>query len=246
MNPEDTSVKLEERLITCIASYLDDCPHIAVGVISPIPGSAAMLAAERQGGKVSIIGSDHPKYRCDGGVELFDQAGQGRINAFFLSGGQIDGQANINLHGVGDYPEMKVRWSGAFGSAYLYFLVPKVILFRLEHSRRVFPEKVDFISSPGVSEPGTHRPGGPHALVTNLCAFSFDRAKGRFRLDSLHKGATLEEVQDNTGFAFEMPDHVPQTPEPTDADLALIRSDIADAIAGPYPKFARQVFGKAA
>ncbi|MDG1970660.1 MAG: hypothetical protein P8I56_06750 [Paracoccaceae bacterium] len=47
-----TEVKLEERLITCIASYLDDCPHIAVGVISPIPGSAAMLAAERQGGKV--------------------------------------------------------------------------------------------------------------------------------------------------------------------------------------------------
>ncbi|MDG1970661.1 MAG: hypothetical protein P8I56_06755 [Paracoccaceae bacterium] len=152
----------------------------------------------------------------------------------------------MNLHGVGDYPEMKVRWSGAFGSGYLYFLVPKVILFRLEHSRRVFPEKVDFISSPGVSEPGVHRPGGPHALVTNLCAFSFDKAKGRFRLDSLHKGTTLEEVQDNTGFAFDMPEHVPQTPEPTDADLTLIQSDIADAIAGPYPKFARQVFGKAA
>ena len=99
MSADLESVKLEERLIACIASYLDNCPHIAVGVISPIPGSAAMLAARRQGGKVSIIGSDHPEYRCDGGVSLFDQAGQGRIHAFFLSGGQIDGQANINLHG---------------------------------------------------------------------------------------------------------------------------------------------------
>lgn len=246
MSADLDSVKLEERLIACIASYLDNCPHIAVGVISPIPGSAAMLAARRQGGKVSIIGSDHPEYRCDGGVSLFDQAGQGRIHAFFLSGGQIDGQANINLHGVGEYPEMKVRWSGAFGSAYLYFLVPKVILFRLEHSRRVFPERVDFISSPGVSEPGVHRPGGPHALVTNLCAFSFDKARQRFRLDSLHSGVTLEEVQDNTGFAFDIPDHVPQTPDPTADELALIRGDIARTIAGPYPKFARQIFGVAA
>ena len=56
----------------------------------------------------------------------------------------------------------------------------------------------------------------------------------------------LEEVQDNTGFTFDIPENVPQTPEPTDDELSLIRGDIAQAIAGPYPKFARQVFGIAA
>ena len=241
-----TEVRAEERLIHCIAGYLDGCRQIAVGVLSPIPGAAAILAAGRTGGGVSIIGADDPKYRSDGGVELFDQAAQGRIDAFFLSGGQIDGQANINLTGIGDHPAMDVRWSGAFGSAYLYYLVPKVILYRFEHSRRVFPERVDFITSPGGSEPNIHRPGGPHALVTNLCAFSFDRARRRFRLDSLHPGVTLEEVRDQTGFAFDAPDAPPTTPDPPADDLTRIRTEIAAAIAGPYPKFAAEVFGVAA
>lgn len=238
-----SDIRLEERLIHAIAGLLDGAGHIACGVLSPIPGAAAMLAANRGGGQVSIIGSDLPAYRCDGGVELFDQAGQGRVDAFFLSGGQIDGRANINLHGVGAYPQMDVRWSGAFGSAYLYFLVPRVILFRLEHSRRVFPEKVDFISAPGVSAPGVHRPGGPHALVTNLCVMRFDRARARFRLASVHPGVTVEEVRDQTGFDFDVAETTPETETPVAGDLALIRGEIAEAIANPYPKFARAVFG---
>ena len=37
----------------------------------------------------------------DGGRELFDCAGQGRIDVFFLGGGEIDGEANLNLVGIG-------------------------------------------------------------------------------------------------------------------------------------------------
>ena len=62
------------------------------------------------------------------------RAAQGRIDAFFLGGGQIDGAANINLVGVGGYPQSRVRWPGSFGSAYLYFLVPRVILARSSQS----------------------------------------------------------------------------------------------------------------
>ena len=125
--------------------------------------------------RVSIIGSFKEPYRTDGGVDLFDCAAQGRIDAFFLSGGQIDGEANINLNGIGSYPCPQVRWSGAFGSAYLYFLVPRVILFREEHTRRVFVPRVDFISAPGVSAPNVYRPGGPYALETTT-AISFSPA----------------------------------------------------------------------
>ena len=133
----DAAWSLEELLIATIADLLEGCGHIAVGVSSPIPGSAALLRRhrDRQAGgrtRVSIIGCMIPEFRIDGGVDLFDQAGQGRIDAFFLSGGQIDGKANINLVGVGDsYPQQKVRWSGSFGSAYLYFVVPRVICPRL-------------------------------------------------------------------------------------------------------------------
>jgi len=233
----------EEIMIAAIARLLDGVDHIAVGVLSPIPGSAALLARRRSGARVSIIGSTHPDFRTDGGVDLFDSAGQGRIGAFFLSGGQIDGSADINLTGLGDYPDMDVRWSGAFGSAYLYFLVPRVILFRAEHSRRVFVPKVDFISAPGTSPANVHRPGGPYALVTNLCVMRFDRNAGRFQLESLHPGVTLEEVHDNTGFDFDVPDAVPQSPPPDAQTLALIRGPVARDIAGPYPQFAASVLG---
>ncbi|MEM8648524.1 MAG: CoA synthetase, partial [Pseudomonadota bacterium] len=138
---------------------------------------------------------------------------------------------------------MKVRWSGSFGSALLYYLVPKVILFRDEHTRRTMVEKVDFISAPGTSDEGVHRPGGPHALVTNLCAFSFNKEKARFRLETIHAGHSLEEVRDNTGFAFDCPDDVPETPAPEPERLALLRGPLAAEVADPYPKFAARVWG---
>ena len=243
---------LEELLIAAVAGLLEGCGHIAVGVSSPIPGSAALLRRhrDREAGRrtrVSIIGTTIPAYRTDGGVDLFDSAGQGRVDAFFLSGGQIDGKANINLVGVGEtYPQQTVRWSGSFGSAYLYFMVPKVILFRLEHSRRTMVEAVDFISAPGTSPPDVHRPGGPFALVTDLCLFRFDRQRARFSLASVHPGHTVEEVRDNTGFGFDISGTVPETEPPDAQTLAILRGTVAPDIADPYPKFARRVWGVSA
>jgi len=95
-----------------------------------------------------------------------------------------------------------VRFPGSFGSGYLYYVVPKVILFRLEHSRRTLVPKVSFISAPGGSAENVHRPGGPVGLITNRCLFSFDRAAKRFTLASVHPGHTVEEVIENTGFEF--------------------------------------------
>lgn len=238
------SFSTEELLISTITDLLDGVPSIAVGVSSPIPGSAALLRQALDGGttRVTVLNSKNLQNLNDGVGDLFDRAAQGRIGAFFLSGGQIDGQANINLVGVGEYPQQKVRWSGSFGSAFLYYVVPRVILFRDEHTRRTMVEKVDFISAPGVSDPGVHRPGGPYAMVTNLCVFHFDRDRGRFRLTSLHPGHSLEEVLDNTGFSFDYGDATPVTPVPSEDRLALLRGDIAKRIADPYPKFAERVF----
>lgn len=248
INRQGAEYSLEELLIATIADLLDGSGHIAVGVSSPIPGSAALLRRHRDqaAGKrtrISIIGSMLPNYRTDGGVDLFDQAGQGRVDAFFLSGGQIDGKANINLVGVGDgYPQQKVRWSGSFGSAYLYFMVPKVILFRLEHSRRTMVEAVDFISAPGVSAPNVHRPGGPYALVTDLCQFNFDRQRERFTLASIHPTHTVDEIKDNTGFDFDIPEMIPETRAPDMETLQTLRETVAPDIADPYPKFAQRVW----
>ena len=116
-----TGYRPDELLIDVLAGMLDGLGHVAVGAASPIPGAAALLARQRAGGRlrVSILGSERHNPFTDGGRELFDCAAQGRIDAFFLGGGQIDGEANINLTGVGGYPRSEVRWPGAFGSAYM-------------------------------------------------------------------------------------------------------------------------------
>jgi glutaconate CoA-transferase subunit B len=240
-----------ELIIAVIARLAKGARLAAAGAQSPIPASGLFLArawakaAGEPAMQVIVLGSRRHYPFTDGGRELFNLAGQGRLDVFFLSGGQIDGAGNCNLVGVGDYPRVDVRFAGSFGSAYLYFTVPRVILFREEHSRRAMVPKVDFVSAPGTSPPNHHRPGGPAALVTPLCLFAFDRERGRFRLASLHAGHSLEEVLDNTGFEFDRPEQVPVTPPPSAADLALMRGEIAAEVADAYPQFAAKLWGHA-
>ncbi len=249
--PPGEGFRDEELLADLICRLIGDVRqgvcHVAVGAQSPVPATAALLARERGGGRpyVSLLGSRAHTFFTDGARELFDCAGQGRIDVFFLSGGQIDGQGNINLVGVGDYARPKVRFPGSFGSAYLYYIVPKVILFRTEHSRRTLVPEVDFISARGTSPDNVYRSGGPVALVTNRCLFDFDRQRQRFRLASVHPGHSLDEVLENTGFDFDQPDEVPTTPAPAPETLRLMRATVAPMLAEVYPEFAKRVFGPA-
>ena len=238
----------EELLADVICGLIGDARHVAVGAASPVPATAALLAREIGDGKpyVSLLGSRAHTFFTDGSRELFDCAGQGRIDVFFLSGGQIDGEGNINLVSVGDYDRPKARFPGSFGSAYLYYVVPRVILFRTEHSRRTLVPQVDFISAPGGSPDNVVRPGGPIALITNRCLFEFDREQRRFRLASVHPGHSVEEVVENTGFAFDRPAQVPLTPAPSGDRLRLMRKVVAPMLAEVYPQFAQKVFGLAA
>jgi glutaconate CoA-transferase subunit B len=231
----------EELLIAAIARLLEGCRNVAVGMLSPIPGTAAMLARARDP-RVRVLGILSGNSFTDGGVELFDLAAQGRLDAFFLGGGQIDGRGNLNLVGTGDYPRNEVRWPGSFGSAFLYAMVPRVILFREEHSRRVLVPEVDFISAAGPSSDDPRRCGGPHALLTDMALFGFDRGRGRFRLDSVHPGHDLDQVIASTGFDFDRPEMVPETPPPDAETLTLIRGPVAQEIARSYPRFAERLF----
>jgi len=221
--------------------------HVAVGARSPVPAAGALLASVLGAGRprVPLLGAEHESCFTDGGRELFDCAAQGRIDAFFLGGGQIAGNGDINLVGIGEYPRLRARFPGSFGSAYLYFLVPRVILFTLEHSRRVLVERVDFVSAPGTSAPGVYRRGGPVALVTPRCVFDFDRTRGRFRLASVHPGEDTASIAANTGFDYDLPDggQPPTSAAPDPNTLGLLRGTVARRLSSAYPAFAREVFG---
>ena len=229
---------LDELMIALLARQVAGLRHVVAGALSPLPAAASLLAQALGPTRATVLGSQRFNPFGEGGRELFDCAAEGRIDAFFLSGGQIDGEANINLleiPGAGGLGHPAVRFPGSFGSPYLYFLVPKIVLFRAEHSPRTLVRRVDFISAPGRSPENVHRPGGPKALVTGLASFDFD---GRFRLASIHPGHDLAEVRAATGFDFDCPPAPPVTAPPAPAELALIRGRVREEVSETYPVFA--------
>lgn len=239
-------VQLEERLAAAIARLILDpaappARHIAVGAASPIPAAACWLV--RHLGhpvRLSLLHRRQGNPFTEGSRELFDLAGQGRIDLFFLGGGQIDGQANINLVGTGEWPGRTARFPGSFGSAFMYLAVPRTILFREEHSRRVLVPRVDIVSAPGVSPPEHWRRGTAQALVTGRCVFGFDGA--RFTLRSIHPGQTAAGVRDATGFGYDEPADVPTTPDPTPDELGLLRGAVRAEMLETYPAFCARVW----
>jgi glutaconate CoA-transferase subunit B len=231
----------EELLALAIARLIGEARHVAVGAASPIPAMAVFLLREKNHGvpRVSLLQKRSGNPFTEGSRELFDLAGQGRIDVFFLGGAQIDGEANINLVQA----EGK-RFPGSFGSAFMYFAAKKTILFREEHSPRVLVKKVDYVSAPGWSAPQVERRGGPAALLTGKALFIWQKDRRRFRLESVHPGSDAEDVRANTGFDYDAPASVPQTPAPTAEELALIRGPVARVIAENYPGFARRVWAE--
>ena len=219
----------KEELLACvIARLLGGSRHAAIGAASPIPASGAFLHRQSDPEfRVSLQQRRAANPFTEGSRELFDLAGQGRIDTFFLGGAQIDGSAAINLVRADGK-----RFPGSFGSAFMYPMVPGTILFREEHSRRTLVPKVEFVSARG----------NPRALLTGKALFAWQKDRQRFRLESVHPGSTAEEISKETGFDFDA-GPVKTTEPPTKQELSLLRGPVAQAIRADYPDFARKVWG---
>jgi len=229
----------EELLACCIARLIGDARHVAIGAASPIPATGVFLSRflHQEPLRISLLHKRSGNPFTEGSRELFDLAGQGRIDLFFLGGAQIDGEANINLVQA----EGK-RFPGSFGSAFMYFAAGRTILFREEHSKRVLVPRVEFISAPGWSPPGVERRGGPQALLTGKALFLWQKDQRRFRLESVHPGNTLDDIVKSTGFEFDHEATAKATAVPSGGELALLRSEVAKEISANYPEFAARVW----
>jgi len=221
-------------MIARIARLLFGRRHVAVGAASPVPAAATLLARELSGKAltVSILGSEQHNPFTDGGRELFDCAAQGRLDAFFLSGVQIDATGAVNLLGLGDPRAPRRRFFGNFGAPYLASLVPNVILCRTDHGPETLVEKVDFVTTPGVEG---------RRLVTDRAVFVVEQ--GRFALESRHPGETLEALRAATGFAFAAKPDAGITPGPDAGMRDLLEGPVALAMQAIYPAMADQLRG---
>lgn len=219
-------------MIAAIARLLRGLHHVAVGAASPVPAAATLLARELSGKAltVSILGSEQHNPFTDGGRELFDCAAQGRLDAFFLSGVQIDATGAVNLLGLGDPRAPRRRFFGNFGAPYLASLVPNVILCRTDHGPETLVEKVDFVTTPGVEG---------RRLVTDRAVFVVEQ--GRFVLESRHPGKTLEALRAATGFGFEARPDAGSTPGPDARMRELLEGPVALGMQAIYPDLAARL-----
>ena len=218
----------EELLACVIARLLRGSRHAAIGAASPIPAAGAFLYRQRDPAfRVSLQQRREANPFTEGSRELFDLAGQGRIDTFFLGGAQIDGEGAINLVRA----EGK-RFPGSFGSAYMYSVVPNTILFREEHSRRTLVPKVEFASARGA----------PKALLTGKALFRWQSGSRRFRLESVHPGNRLSDIREQTGFDYDVVQDCTETAPPTAQELEILGTSVRIPVAENYPEFAARVW----
>ncbi len=242
---------LKELMICAAAHQLEDNKIAVIGVGMPL--AAAMLAQRTTAPNLIIMfeaGSSAPileklplsvggSYTQTHAIshssmfEIMEAAQRGIVDYTFLGGAQIDMYGNINSTMIGeDYFHPRVRLPGSGGANDFASLCWKTLSI-VPHDRRKFVRRVDFITSPGyIDGPGAREaaglpPGtGPYKVISTLAVMGFDERTKRMRVESLYPGVSRQEVVENTAFELLFADPLEMTPEPTDEELRILRTEV--------------------
>ncbi len=143
-----------------------------------------------------------------------------------MGAAQLDRYGNQNISAIGDWARPKAQLLGFRGAPGNTISHP-VSYWVPRHSPRVFVEHVDVVSGIGYDRsPACHE---LRLVVTDKAVLDFAAADHSMRLRSVHRGSTVDQVRELTGFELVVPDDVAVTPEPTDVELALIRERLDPA-----------------
>jgi glutaconate CoA-transferase subunit B len=152
----------------------------------------------------------------------------GRVDVGFLSGAQIDRFGNINSTSIGADPRHpQVRFSGSGGACDIACLSKRTVIIA-QHEKRRFPDKTDYVTSPGWLEGGDSRlqaglvRGGPSVVVTTKGVMRFRPDSKQMYLASYHPGLTAQAVADDTGFLLDISGAI-ETPAPTPGEIRILR-----------------------
>jgi glutaconate CoA-transferase subunit B len=152
---------------------------------------------------------------------------RGYVDVGFMGGAQIDQYGNLNSSLIGSPERPATRLPGTGGGNDIASLTQMIVA--MKHEKRRFVERVDFITSPGCLAGGESRrdsgliAGGMSRVVTDLGLFGFEDHSKRMTLLALHPGATVAQVQENTGFEMLIAADLRATDPPTEAELAVLR-----------------------
>lgn len=134
-----------------------------------------------------------------------------------MGASQIDRFGNQNISCIGDWARPKSQLLGVRGAPGNTINHP-TSYFVPNHTPKVFVEAVDVVCGIG------HDRGAfeIRVVVTNLAVLDFSTPTRQMRLRSVHPGVSVAQVKEATGFDLSIPDDVPTTRLPTEAELAII------------------------
>lgn len=246
------SVKLNplEFLAFCLSRAIHDHEVVYAGTGLPLVG--ALLAKATHAPNITLVfesGAQDPVFvgrmpwsvGCPWTYHLapltldmptsFGQVAAGYIDICFVGGAQIDMYGNINTTVIGSMENVKQRLPGSGGGNDLSSLSERIVLVGLQ-TKEKFPEKVDFITSPGFLTGGDSRQkagligNGPSMVITQCGVFGFHPESKRMMAITLHPGITPEIISMCTGFEVIIPSDVGVTELPDEQTLNILRTKI--------------------
>lgn len=161
-------------------------------------------------------------------ADLMGLLQQGRVDASFIGGAQVDRFGNLNTSYIGGMQSIQTRLPGSGGACDLASLARRHIII-MAHEKRRFMPRVDYITSPGYGDGAGWREqvglprGGPSTVITTLGILRFDPDTKEMVLSSIHPGVMVENVLANTGWPLRVAGQLDQTPVPTRQELAMVK-----------------------
>jgi len=182
------------------------------------------------------VGESRTFYRAvvaSGICDTIETAQRGFIDYGFLGGAQIDPYGNLNSTYIGgDHDHPRVRLPGSGGGNDVGSHCWRTIIL-MQHEKRRFLEKVDFITTPGyLTGPGAReaaglpRGTGPYRVVTSLAIMGFHPESKRMMLLKVQPGVTVKQVLENTGFELLLAPQIEQNEPPTEEELRVLRTEV--------------------
>ncbi|MBW1973476.1 MAG: ketoacid-CoA transferase [Spirochaetes bacterium] len=144
-----------------------------------------------------------------------------------LGAAQIDKFGNLNSTSIGDYLRPKARFPGSGGACDAASFVSRSIIF-MQHEKRKFVQKVDYLTSPGWLDGPKGRKkaglpgGGPSVVVTNMAIMRFDEKTKEMYLSGYYPGITPQKILDNMGFEVDI-SRAKEVKPPSYEELIVLR-----------------------
>ena len=155
------------------------------------------------------------------------------FHAGFIGAGQIDRFGNVNSTVAGSMEQPRHRWPGSGGANDITSLCRNVIVI-LKQNRRRFPERVDFITSPGYLDGtagareacGLPAYAGPSKVITDLGIYGFEG--GEMVLESVHThmGVTVDQIRQEVGWNLRVSPQLAETKPPEREYLHVLREEV--------------------